>query len=76
MNAKYACLVWIKNQSGNFDADITSISKAGNRYLKYYLIKAANSVKNHIPAYKDFYLKKLRLNLINIKEHSHSHLVN
>lgn len=34
------------------------MSKAGNRYLRYYLIEAANSVKNNIPEYKAFYLKK------------------
>ena len=34
------------------------MTKTGNKYLRYYLIEAANSVKNHVPEYKDFYLKK------------------
>lgn len=41
-------LVWTKKQSGNFEAENTSMSKAGNRYLRYYLIEVANSVKNHV----------------------------
>ena len=56
--AKYAGLVWNPNQSGNFEADDTSMSKAGNRYLRYYLIEAANSVKNHSQVFNDFYHKK------------------
>ena len=34
------------------------MTKTGNKYLRYYLIEAANSVKNNISEYKDFYLKK------------------
>nr|WP_296971572.1 hypothetical protein [Tepidanaerobacter sp. EBM-38] len=34
------------------------MTKTGNRYLRYYLIEAANSVKNHIPEYKEYYYKK------------------
>ncbi len=56
--AKYAGLVWKENQSGNFRADDTHMSKEGNRYLRYYLIEAANSVKNHNSVYNDFYRKK------------------
>lgn len=56
--AKYAGLVWRENQSGNFRADDTNMSKEGNRYLRYYLIEATNSVKNHNAIYNDFYRKK------------------
>jgi transposase len=65
--AKYAGLVWNPNQSGNFVADDTNMSKAGNRYLRYYLIEAANSVKNHSPIYRDFYDKKFA----EVKNHPH-----
>lgn len=65
--AKYAGLVWIKKQSGNFEAEDTSMSKAGNRYLRYYLIEAANSVKNHVSTYNDFYYKKYD----EVKTHQH-----
>jgi len=56
--AKYAGLTWRVNQSGDYTSDNTKMTKTGNRYLRYYLIEAANSVKNHIPEYKDYYYKK------------------
>ncbi|MDD3895365.1 MAG: transposase, partial [Syntrophomonadaceae bacterium] len=65
--AKYAGLVWKQNQSGNFQAEDTSLSKAGNRYLRYYPIEAANSVRHHIPEYNDFYSKKYA----EVKTHQH-----
>ena len=65
--AKYAGLVWNPNQSGNFTAEDKHMSKAGNRYLRYYLIEAANSVKNHSPEYNAFYHKKFA----EVKTHQH-----
>ncbi|MDK2917974.1 MAG: hypothetical protein PWQ37_707 [Candidatus Petromonas sp.] len=56
--AKYAGLTWRVNQSGNYSSDNTRMTKTGNKYLRYYLIEAANSVKNHLPEYKEFYQKK------------------
>lgn len=56
--AKYAGLTWRVNQSGNYSSDDTRMTKTGNKYLRYYLIEAANSVKNNIPEYKEFYNKK------------------
>jgi len=56
--AKYAGLTWRVNQSGNYSSDTTRMTKTGNKYLRYYLIEAANSVKNHIPEYKEYYYKK------------------
>ena len=56
--AKYAGLTWKQNQSGDFAADTTRMSKQGNSYLRYYLIEAANSVKNHNANYNAFYRKK------------------
>lgn len=58
--AKYSGLIWIENQSGDFRADNTNMSKAGNHYLRYYLGEAANSVRRHIPEYGDFYHKKYK----------------
>ncbi|OAQ02777.1 hypothetical protein A3O11_07590 [Ligilactobacillus aviarius] len=29
-----------------------------NRYFRYYLVEAANSVKNRVPEYKTFYQRK------------------
>lgn len=56
--AKYAGIVWKENQSGGFKAENTPMNKAGNRYLRYYLIEAAGSVIRHIPQYEEFYQKK------------------
>jgi len=65
--AKYAGLVWNPNESGDFKAEDTNMSKAGNRYLRYYLFEAANSVKNHSTVYNDFYCKKFA----EVKKHQH-----
>lgn len=56
--AKYCGIVWKENQSGNFRAEDTKMSKAGNRYLRYYVIEATGSVINNCTEYKDFYDKK------------------
>ena len=65
--AKYAGITWRKNQSGNFEADDTKMTKTGNHYLRYYLIQAGNSVKNHIPLYNDYYHKKFN----DVTNHQH-----
>jgi transposase len=57
--AKYAGLVWNPHESGAFQAEDTALSKAGNAYLRYYLIEAANSVRLHCAEYRDFYSAKL-----------------
>ncbi|TCL53614.1 transposase IS116/IS110/IS902 family protein [Kineothrix alysoides] len=56
--AKYAGLTWTRAQSGEFEADESRMTKAGNRYLRYYLGEAANSMKNHSSEYRNFYYKK------------------
>jgi len=57
--AEYAGLTWRVNQSGNFTSAQTRMTKTGNKYLRYYLIEAANSVKNRIPEYKDYLTRNL-----------------
>lgn len=56
--AKYAGLTWRTNQSGNHSSDETYMTKTGNKYLRYYLIEAANSVRKNILEYKTYYNKK------------------
>jgi len=56
--AKYAGLTWRVNQSGNYSSDNTRMTKTGNKYLRYYLIEAASSVKNRNAEYKEYYYKK------------------
>ena len=65
--AKYCGIVWKENQSGNFAAEDTPMNKAGNRYLRYYMIEAARSVIMHCPEYKAFYDKKFA----EVRTHQH-----
>jgi transposase len=57
--ARYAGLVWNPRESGAFQAQDTALSKAGNAYLRYYLVEAANSVRLHCAEYRDYYTAKL-----------------
>lgn len=65
--AKYCGIVWKENQSGNFEAEDTPMNKAGNLYLRYYIIEAAGSVIRHCPEYKAFYEKKFA----EVRTHQH-----
>ncbi|OUM91054.1 MAG: transposase [Bacillus thermozeamaize] len=56
--AKYAGLVWSRKQSGTFEAQETKRIRSGNRFLRYYLVEAANSVKNCDPEFGAYYRKK------------------
>lgn len=53
--AKFAGLVWNPHQSGTFAADDTSLAKTGNAYLRYDLVEAANSVRQHCAEYRAYY---------------------
>jgi transposase len=57
--AKLAGLVWHPHQSGEFSAEDSTLSKAGNAYLRYYLVEGANSVRLHCPEYREYYQAKL-----------------
>lgn len=56
--AKYAGLTWRRSQSGSFEAEDTKRIRSGNRFLRYYLIEAANSVKNRDAEFGEYYRKK------------------
>jgi transposase len=58
--AKIAGLWWPRSSSGDFETEDRRMSKAGNRYLRYYLIQAANEMRKHIPEYAEFYRRKYR----------------
>lgn len=57
--AQYAGLTWESYQSGGFQADDTPMTKRGNSYLRYYLVEAANSVRQHCPEYGQYYATKV-----------------
>ncbi|BCJ86647.1 hypothetical protein skT53_16320 [Effusibacillus dendaii] len=65
--AKYAGLTWSKHQSGKFEADARKMIRSGNRYLRYYLIEAANSVQRNLPEYRAYYQQKYR----EVNKHQH-----
>jgi transposase len=65
--AKYAGLAWRKHQSGSFEAEDTKRIKSGNRFLRYYLVEAANSVKNRDAEFGDYYRKKFK----EVPKHQH-----
>ena len=56
--AKYAGLTWNQHQSGEFEAEDTKRVLTGNKYLRYYLIQAANCIRKHDSEYRAFYQKK------------------
>ena len=64
---KYTGLVWRENQSSNYRADDTPISKARNAYLRYYLLEATSHVRNHCQEFAAFYQKKYA----EVKTHQH-----
>jgi transposase len=66
--ASYAGLVWSVNQSGNFQSEDNKLTKKGNKYLRTYLVMAANSLRFHNPVFKDYYRKKFS------QSHSHHHM--
>lgn len=56
--AKFAGLAWTEHQSGNFTASQTRLIHSGNRFLRYYLIEAADKVRMHDPIFAEYYAKK------------------
>ncbi len=61
--AKYAGLVWTQHQSGDFEAQRSKLIKSGNRYLRYYLLEAANSVRRCDSEFRRYYdLKSKEVN--------------
>ena len=66
--AKYAGLVWSQHQSGEFEAEHTHLIKSGNRYLWYYLLEAANSVRRCDSEFRRYYdLKFHEINRFQLK---------
>ena len=65
--AKYAGLVWNKHQSGIFDAEDTRLIKSGNRFLRYYLLEAANSVRGCDSEFQRYYNLKYK----EVRHHQH-----
>ena len=58
--AKFAGLVWTQHQSGDFEAQHSKLIKSGNRYLRYYLLEAANSVRRCDSEFRRYYDLKFK----------------
>lgn len=65
--AKYAGLVWSQHKSGDFEAEHTHMIKSGNRFLRYYLLEAANSVRRCDSEFKRYY--DLKFKEVNVGQH-------
>lgn len=58
--AKFAGLVCTQHQSGDFEAQHTKLIKSGNRFLRYYLLEAANSVRRCDSEFRRYYDLKFK----------------
>jgi len=58
--AKIAGLWWPRSSSGDFEAQDRRMAKSGNRYLRYYLVQAADRMRQHLPEYAAFYARKYK----------------
>jgi len=56
--AKLAGLWWPANQSGKFSAEDRHMPNACNAYLRYYLVEAANHVREYVDEYRQYYDRK------------------
>lgn len=65
--AKYAGLVWSQHQSNKFEAEDTHLIKSGNRFLRYYLLEAANSVRRCDSEFRRYYDLKFK----EVTKHQH-----
>lgn len=56
-----------QNESGDYESEKTKRMRTGNKYLRYYLIQAADSVRKHDSVYRDDYQKKYQ----EVPKHQH-----
>jgi transposase len=69
--AKYAGLKWRRTQSADFEAEETPLTQSGNRYLRYYLCEAANSIRMRDAEYKAYYERKYH----EVRKHQHKRAI-
>ena len=72
--AKFAGLVWTQHQSGEFEAEHSRMIKSGNRYLRYYLLEAANSVRRCDSEFRRYY--DLKYHEVNKYQHKRALALN
>ena len=52
--------MWKHHKSGEFVGQNTRLIMSGNRFLKYYLVEAANSLRRCDPEFKRYYDLKFK----------------
>jgi len=65
--AKFSGLVWNEHHSGEWKAEDIKRVRSGNKYLRYYLVEAANLIRVHDREYAEFYRAKYD------EAHTHKH---
>lgn len=65
--AQYSGITWSRDDSGPRSNDDTKLTKRGNKYLRYYLIEAANSVRRYDTDYMNYFDSKFK------EVHTHQH---
>ena len=65
--AKYAGLWWPRRDSGDFQGQERRMNKKGNRFLRYYLVEAADKLRQYQPEYQAYYQRKFA----ETKKHQH-----
>jgi len=69
--AAYAGFKWRRRQSADFEAEETSLSRKGNRYLRYYFCEAANRVRMCAQEYAAYYWRKYQ----EVRKHQHKRAI-
>lgn len=65
--AKFAGLIWPEKQSGKFISEDRRMIKSANKYFRYYIIEAADSVRKRDVVFFNYYWKKYK----EVKKHKH-----
>jgi transposase len=69
--AKYAGLIWRLKESGKYKSEETSLTKSGNKYLRYYLVQASQLLVHQNPDFIPYYQKKRK----EAKKHQHKRAI-
>ena len=65
--ARFAGLVWKRKQTGNSESEDTRLVRECDKYLRYYLVEAANSLRVHNETFQMFYQRKYQ----EVRKHKH-----
>ncbi|MCD6138981.1 MAG: IS110 family transposase [Deltaproteobacteria bacterium] len=69
--ARYAGLVWKRRQTGKTESEEKHMVIECDKYLRYYLIEAANSLRVHNELYRSYYQRKYK----EVPKHQHKRAI-